>query len=206
MSSPYRSVYYVTPEVVEWMNQKLSPVEESVFYHWRGVLGLVEIVDLAEAGRIPKYAALSAIRNYNEEHDTDVSFEEIRGRHSDYIFSDFGEWVVYTDNQEPIVFGEHDSPEDALTFAPESVGWIIVWLPQEGELVIYRSPHLGRRTVPETHFEWDTRLYVDGTVKGDELSYVLPPDIEAAMGTLQEGEILQPDHNTVELWLEPLSF
>jgi hypothetical protein len=183
----YRSVYPATIEVLEWMNHTLVPLEQPVFEHYRGIQRLVRLVDRAAAGRIPTYAAHDAINDWNEQHGTMLDYEGILTRSSTYIFHDFGQWVAYMEGveaQDRILSGEHDDPENAFTFAPADINWIVLLLPQDEVVVVYRSPHLGYRAI---HDE-DTRI-VEGLSTGNLLSYTLHPQIEASLGWSNPDEI-----------------
>ena len=192
-----KSVYEITPEIIEWLNHNLFPVEESVFVHYRGIIDLVDIVDKAEAGAIVKYAALSAIREYNEENDAALTYEEIRDRSPTYIFSGAGEWAAYVDSPyatQLLVLGEHDDPDMALSHAHPDINWLVVWLPQDECVVVYRSPHRGHRALAYEEEEG----VVEGLSKGPHEAYVLPPEIEASLGWGDPREILR-DHYKSEV-------
>jgi hypothetical protein len=187
------SVYEVTPEIIEWLNHNLSPLEQAVFNHYRGIQHLVRLVDKVELGRAPRYAALSALREYNARKSTSITYEEVRDRCPTYIFSDLGEWAAYMDNVQAanrILSGDFDDPMEALENAPPDINWIVLWLVSEGVVVVQRSPHTGNR-----EYQDDEAALAAGVVRGPFPSYVLPPGIEAAMDTADPEEILYIPQN-----------
>lgn len=183
-----KSVYVITAELVEWLNHSLIPMEQSVFNYYRGIRHLVSKVDRAERGVFPKYAALSAIRNYNEEHRTNLTYEEIRDRCSDFIFSDFGQWAAYMDDARAanlIIGSDHDDAGEAFENAHPDIRWIVLWLPSDNVAVVYRSPHVGRRQM------YDEELgLAEGLSRGGLEAYTLPPEVEASLGWSDPEEIL----------------
>jgi hypothetical protein len=182
-----RSVYPTTVELMEWLNHALVPMEQPVFEHYRGIKHLIRIVDRAEAGLLPEYAARSAIRDYNEEHCTLLTYDEIRDRCTSYVFADFGQWAAYLDSiqaQEAIIAGAYDDPEEAFTHAPTDINWIVLLLPSNHVVVVYRSPHIGYKAI----YDEDTHT-VEGLSRGIHASYTLPPQIEASLGWADPEEI-----------------
>ena len=67
-----RSVYPITPALVDFLNHNLLPLEESVFRYFQDLAEVVYAVDAAERSGAPgmRYAALSKLRDYNEDHNT----------------------------------------------------------------------------------------------------------------------------------------
>lgn len=169
-----RAIYEMTPTLLDWLTHRFESFEKSTFVHYRESMQLVNIVQAAEEGRVPKFAALSAIRQFNEVNGTDLSYESISMLDTTHIFSDCGEWVVFTDNSREIICGPHDDAETACSDTPDHVEYVLVWDTTEGDLVVYKSPHTGRR-------EGHSDKYALGMVKGDRLSFVLPPEVEASM-------------------------
>ena len=94
------ATYPAYGEIIEWANQSLSPLEQSVFDHYAGIRHLSSVVDMAERGEVPKYAALEAIDNYNKANRDLLSYEEILSRSSTYVFSDLGDWILYSDDMD----------------------------------------------------------------------------------------------------------
>lgn len=185
---PSRGIYEVTDALVDWMSETLLPVEESTFVHFRQIYKLVELVQAAESGRVPRFAALSAIRDHNSEAGTSINYDEIKNLDSTYILSDYGQWVAFTDQPNAIILGEHDQAEDALEYAPDTVEIIVVWDTSEDQVIVYRSPYVANREPAEIGAELG---YSKGWVKGNEPTYVLPPEIEAALYSLPYGELLR---------------
>lgn len=183
-----KSVYPITAELIEWLNHTLVPMEEAVFHHYRGIRRLVQLVDRAEKGTIPKYAALSAIRDYNEAQHTCLTYAEIRDRSPNYIFTDFGQWAAYLDNFQAanrIIASDYDDPGDAFENAHPDISWIVLWLPSDGVAVVYRSPHTARRDIHD-----EEAGLADGLTPGGFRAYTLPPELEASLGLSDPEEIL----------------
>lgn len=188
---PAVSAYEMSIELVDWLSHlPFLPFERSTFQHFRGIAQLVKLVDAVEDGRRPRIEADMEIRQYNEDNDTSIEYDDILERRSSHVYSPAGEWAVYTDKPNLILLGEHDSPYDALDCAPPNVEWILVWIPASkeldaemevqavDELLVFRSPFIGYRTTSET----DINLAL-GRYRGEREAYVIPPDIEAAVGT-----------------------
>jgi hypothetical protein len=187
-------MYPTSPELIEWLNQTLLPIEASVFHYFRGIVHLVRIVDDVEAGLTLKYNAFAAIRDWNEKEGTSLSYEEIRDRSSTYIFSDIGEWVVYTDTPDAILSGQWDDPSEALQNADPGVTWICLWETQKNRILVVRSPHVEGR-------EWDDDIgHCRGISCGNDAAYVFPPSIQAAIGTCDPREILQTQSTEEHPW------
>lgn len=172
-----RAVYQVSPELVDWLSNNFSCFEESSFIHLQGIQCLTRIADEAEAGRIPTMAATYAIRNYNEEHGTELTYDEVRSRSTTHVFSGVGDACIYSEDCATLL-KQDLSPglEAILEEAPPEVRFIAVWMTSDDLVFIYRSPYEDHRVPFEDGF-------ADGHTRGDALSYVLPPDIEAAMFT-----------------------
>jgi hypothetical protein len=191
MSRPHKAVFEVSPEIIEWLNHNLTPLEQQVFMHYRGVQRLVRLVDQVEEGRLPKYAALSALRDYNEEHKSCVTYEEIRDRSPNYIFSDIGDWVAYLDNPYAtnlVISGDYDEPSKAFENAHPDICWIVLWLPSENVVVVYRSPYQALRRPLNTD-EFEENLS-DGLEPGTTPTYTFPPSLLAAINTVDPEEVL----------------
>lgn len=187
----WKSVYPMYPELLEWLNHNFSPIEKSVFAHYRGMKKIVDLVRRVERGELPKYCALSALRDYNEENGTHISYEEVRNLDSTYIFSEFGEWVAYVDSKDAadrILMGEYDEPHEAFEYAPADISWLIVWIPQDCVAVVYRSPRTAFKTVDDEGLG-----LAEGLSKGNHESYTLPPELEASMGCNNPEEIFQAE-------------
>lgn len=167
----------MTDVLVDWLSNNLEMFDETAFCHYQGIRQLVNIVKAAEEGNLPKFAAYAAIRAHNETHKTDISYTEIKNADVAFLLSDVGAWEVFTDNAKHLLLGDFDSAEDALVHAPAQVEFIAVWDPQS-DLTLYRSPHVGYR---EPYFTVENVEYGKGLVGGDLLTYVLPPEIEAAV-------------------------
>ena len=162
------TTYDVAPEILEWLNHNLSPLEGSVFRHYRGIINLVRVVDAAERGDSSMFMALAAIRSYNEDYGTSITYDEIKERSSTYVFSEIGDWVAYTESQEAsnaIVTGEDDDPLEALTNADPDILWIVLWLPKNEEIIVLRSPY------------------------EQNGHYTLPPEVEASVGSMKAEEL-----------------
>lgn len=162
------TTYTPAPEIIEWMNHNLVPIEAGVFRHYRGIINLVRLVDAAEEGEMPKYAALAAIRNYNATHRTDVTYEEIRSRSTTFILADIGEWAAYVDDAAAtnrVVSGSYDDPLEALENADPDISWTVLWLPNKNEIIVLRSPYI------------------------EHGAYVLPPEVVASVGSISNGDV-----------------
>lgn len=182
-----RAIYDVTPELLEWLNHTLVPMEEPVFRHFKGIQRLTSIVDRAEAGKCSTYAAHELIDEHNKRNGTAFGYAEIRDRVDTYVFYDFGKWVAYMDNataQRKVLDSPLTDPEDAFLHADPDINWIVLLLPSDHVVVVYRSPHIGLREV----YDVDT-LTAWGTKPGNAQAYTLPPEIEASLGQLDPEEI-----------------
>ena len=185
-----KSVYDITAELIEWLNHNLVPLEESVFVYYQGIRRLVSLVDRVEAGQMPKYAALSAIRDYNESEGSILTYDEIRDRSQEYIFSDFGQWAAYMDDEaaaRSVIGNRYADPGEALEKADPDISWIVLWIPSNNIAVVYRSPFHAYRA----ELDPDMGLAA-GLERGDHPAYTLPPDLEAALGWSDPEEILAP--------------
>ena len=184
---PWKSVYPETPSVVDWMSHRLLPIEQRVFAHWRGIYHLVRMVrDVEDIGLGPrgKYAALSAIKEYNDDHGTCLTYNEVRDLNDNYIFSGAGDWAVFTDNKLALVLGEYDDPDEAFYFAPSNVLWVVLWLVQDQTVVVYRSPHTAyRERLNDNDFVSDGLCLScsDYEKPGTVQAYTLPADIEGSI-------------------------
>ena len=189
--APFCSIYPATVELHEWMNWKLVPIEEPVFKHYRGIHRLVKIVDRASSGTLPKAAAQMAIDDWNEDNGTSISFKEIENLEDPSgILYDLGQWAAYVDNldaQKKILQGDYSDPREAFEYADPSIQWIVVLLPSDGVVVVYRSPYTNYRE----YYDPECRLS-NGLRRGDLLSYTLPPQLEASLGRNDPNEILNP--------------
>jgi hypothetical protein len=188
---PAVTTYEMSTELVEWLSHlPFLPFERSTFIHFRGIAHLVRLVDDVEKGRRPRIEAVMEIRQYNEDNGTAVEYDDVLDQKSTQIYSPEGEWAVYTDKPNLILLGEHDSPYDAFDCAPPDVEWVMVWVPAKrslgpeveeqptDELLVFRSPFIGYRTTSKS----DINLAL-GLHRGEREAYVIPPEIEAAVGT-----------------------
>lgn len=186
-----RGIYPITDALVEWASHNLMAVEESTFHYFRGIIQLVRLVDAAEEGRIHKFAALSAIRDYNRRNNTDITYEKILERDTTYIPAEVGEWLAYVDDERPIVFGPHDDAESALSNTPDSVSIVLVWDPSYNHICVYKSPRVAPRAPIE---EGAYAVFADGEVSGSVQTYVLPAEVEASLHAMREGELFEDYH------------
>lgn len=186
-----KTVYPITPSLVEWLSENFLPVEKSTFEYWRRALPLVRVVNDTVHSHTPKYIALSAIEQHNELNNESLTYEEILGVSSDFIFSDFGEWTCFIEDQQVLLCGQHDNCFDAFDFT-ENVDWLLVWWPLQDSLIVHRSPYIRQRNilVPEGMSEGGNGAPIcDGLdFKGDPNhresmleSFVLPPDVEGSI-------------------------
>ena len=173
----YVGVYPVTPAVIEWLAHGLLPVEQSSFRYWRERIGLVRMAEKAQAGELHTYAVHHALEQYFEDKKEHLTYQECLELSADHIFSDTGEWVVYTEDSRTFILGDYNCSDDALYDAPESLDWVILWMPYDEELMVFRSPHQGMREIA------NPAGYTDGLERLGEtaLSYVLPDGIEGAI-------------------------
>ncbi|MEC8306347.1 MAG: hypothetical protein VXZ72_00605 [Chlamydiota bacterium] len=169
---------------MEWISHTLLPVEESEFHHWRSIKGLYKMVCMAEQGLYPKYAALNAIQQYNDTHNTHVEYEEILELDSTYVPCGAGEWLAWVDDQSSLLMGDYDEPMDAFMYC--DCTWVILQL--DGELHVMQSPYQGDRDYDE---DIDDSTYINGTRKGPYRAFVLPPEIEA--GIIQDVNPNMPE-------------
>lgn len=174
---PARGIYEMTDVLVDWLSNTLEMFDESAFCHYQGIKQLVNIVKASEEGSLPKFAAYSAIRAHNEIHKTNITYNEIKDADVAFLLSDVGAWEVFTDDAKCLLLGDFDTAEDALVLAPPQVKFIAVWEPR-GDLILYRSPHVGYRKL---HLCIEDIDYGRGLIDGDLPTYVLPPEIEAAL-------------------------
>ena len=185
MSTPRFGVYHERDCLVDFLNNhaQLQTFEESSFRHYTGIRALVDIVDRADAGEVPRFVAMEAIRQYNETSGTNLSYDEILCRNShNFIFSPQGEWVVYTDppGLAYLMKGLHDAPFDAFTSMPPDCAWLVLWKVLEHEMIVFRSPHIAWRSfldgVPE-----DDGYSAEGLSRhGPLATYTFPPCEEGA--------------------------
>jgi hypothetical protein len=173
------TIYPVTRSVVEWLNHTLFPIEQGTFKYWRSILPLVRICDDTLKGKVPKWAALDAVNQYNALHDTSLTYEEIIGR-QDYSMSDIGEWAAYCrlEDQEALLFGECDDVIETFREAEPTIPWIVMWFTIDDSVIVFRSPHVEWREQVGFHNNFEV---CDGMAHGDLPSYVLPPDIEGSI-------------------------
>jgi len=186
--NPARGLYPPTDALVEWLSANMQLIQESTFKVYRQAFSLVRVVQAVEEGKLPKYAATSAIRDYNSEFHTSFTYLEIRDLDSTFIFSDVNEDVVFTDRPFDIICGDFDNLEEALTYAPESVTFILLWSVETECLFVYRSPFIrGRKE------EWATedKAIAWGEEKGSRETYVLPPEVEASLHSMRRGELFR---------------
>lgn len=186
---PARGTYQVTDALVDWMSENLLPVQQATFLYYREIFRLVEIVQAAEKGRVPKFAAQSAIRAHNQDHNSALTYENVRDLEDGFLFSDAGEWVAFTDNPNAIICGKYDEAEAALSDPPEDVSIVIVWDPSQEEAYIYRSPYIAGRSSAGTNEYGDE--FAHGESRGDTPTFVLPPEIEASLHAFERGSLLQ---------------
>jgi len=181
------TVYPVTPEIVEWLNHTLSPMEQSVFHHYRGIQHLVDIVDRAEAGDVPKYAAANCIYDHNKEHKTHITYEEVRSRCSTFIMSGIGEWVVYSEDMPAVnkILAASDDIMEAINETSGRVNWIVLWLTGQDVVVVFDSPFEQKLEILD-----EEQGLLDGVSRGSIPAPTLPPDIVAGMWQLHREEIL----------------
>jgi len=178
---PQRGVYPATESVIDWLSHKFEAIDQGVFVHFRGLRKIVKSVDRAEGGSvIHRLKARSALREYNETHETDVRWTDVKHRTTNYVPAFAGDWVAFTDNSKSILEDPEDGSnyyiEDALYGAPMDVRWAIIWDPMECIIVVYRSPVL--KDCLDIDQE---QLLSCGMTQGDRLSFVLPSEIEGAI-------------------------
>ena len=183
-----RGIYPITDALLDWASNNLLSIEQSTFFYFRGIAQLIELVDAAESKRIHKFAALSAIRNYNERNNTDITYENILSRDTTYIPTGVGDWLVFTDDDAPIVFGPHDDPEAALSDTPDSVSTVLVWDPSYDHICVYKSPRIAPREQIKSE---DGVVFADGQVGGSVQTYVLPSVVEASLYAMRQGELVE---------------
>ena len=167
-------MYPNTPALIDWLSHTLLPIEQSEFHHWRGIKTLVKTVHASNRGDVPCYAAMNAVEQYNEQNGTLITYEEVSALDHTHIPCGVGEWAVWTDNQTSLLCGDYDDPWEAFSYANEDVGWVVVQLPSEPFVIVFRSPYTGRRLE-------DDEGTINGLEFGEELAYILPPEIEASL-------------------------
>tara|TARA_B100000131_G_scaffold315215_1_gene353271 strand:+ start:2023 stop:2598 length:576 start_codon:yes stop_codon:yes gene_type:complete len=156
-------------------------MEASVFKHWSGIYHLLQVVSEAEKGsdgplaETLRYAADNAILQHNERKNTLITYEEVRDLNSNFVYSGAGEWAAYSDNLRGIVMSGHDDPEDAFMDADDDVLWILVLMPNDDAVVVWRSPYREKRQVVE---KADIAL---GLESGQCVAYTLPPELEGSI-------------------------
>lgn len=174
-----RGVYPATAALVDWLSENFDMLEKSSFLHIQSIRKLLPIVNAAESGRLPRYAALSALRDYNTENKTQLTYEEVRDLDCTYAFAGECPWVLLSDSTKTIVLNsDYDTPEEALTNAPSSVRFIFIWDTANDVICVYRSPHIGYR---QQAFENEGVLFCDGESSGEVYAYLLPPEVEASL-------------------------
>lgn len=182
---PRFGVYNERDCLVDYLNnsEQLHAFEESSFRHYTGIRALVDIVEQARSGEVPRFVAMEAIRQYNEANATRLSYDEILDRNShNYVFSPHGEWVVYTDaaGLAYLQRGLHTAPFDAFTSLPPDCAWLVLWRVVDHEMIVFRSPHIGWRMPLEGASE-DDGLSAEGLSRHGPLpTYTFPPTEEGA--------------------------
>jgi hypothetical protein len=177
-----RGMYPDLEPLIEWLcwREDLHVINKSEWEHWRKVGHLKQICEDVVAGKTSKYAADSAIAQHNCEHGTSYTYEDVLGMvidvNDDFVFSDCGEWALFTDGRVDLLFGDHDDVELAAYNAPDWVDWALLWNPGLGIVVVHKSPYKDRRKDFKT--EHDPPV-ADGLERGNVLSYILPPHEEA---------------------------
>lgn len=177
---------YPTDRTYDYFDAGFSVVEEAAFRVWRSVISLVQLCERTVQGKMPRWAAQTAIDQFNRENNTQHTFEEILGREMDrFTFCDCGEWVAYIgpgEYVEDALLGPYDAIEEALLYAPDRVEWGIVMYPWRDIIVVYRSPFVGYREPcieDGKAFEILDREVCIGELDGDRPAYVLlPEDLE----------------------------
>ena len=175
----YRGLYPATPILVDWISnyEGFHAVEHGVFNFWRSALPLVKIVNCVLEGRMHRFSADAAIGQYNEEENTNLTFDEVASMSCAHIFSEAGEWVAFTESPLRLMLGGHDDPYQAIEEAVEGgVQWLILWLTTDNLFIVFASPHEGYRE----GIDWND-MTAEGLVPGDTPAALLPPEIEAAI-------------------------
>jgi len=178
---PQKGVYPVTESLIDWLSHKFEAIDEGVYLHFRGIRRIMDKVDRGEQGSVVhKMQARSYLREYNDQNGTNVQYEEVVHRTTNYIPAFQGEWVVFTDDSEAILRDDEADNnlmiEDALYCAPTKVRWAVLWDPQEAIIIVYRSPVLRSRLDINPDF-----LLSCGMTKGGTWTFALPEEVEGVI-------------------------
>ena len=104
---PQKGVYPVTGSLVDWLSNKFEAIDEGAFLHFRGIRRITRTVDKAQKGSIVhKLQARSHLREYNDQNETNIQYDEVVHRSRNFIPAFEGEWVVFTDNSIAILEDE----------------------------------------------------------------------------------------------------
>jgi hypothetical protein len=175
---PFRASYPVTPSIVDWLSSNFEAFERGAWEHYHGCKNLFRAVRAAEesGSHVASMIADEKIREYNEQNNTSVTRDEIQSGSVDYVMEDIGGWMAFTDDSRALLEDDHASAEVSLYCADDSVRWVIVWCGESHLIYVYRSPVLGDRVITD-----EESLIAEGFSKGDQETFVLPPQIEAAI-------------------------
>ena len=166
-SNPLPSIWPVTPSVSQFLSMEgfdhgLTLITRSSWVHYKGTARLYKIIKQAERNEICRNIASTAIAAYNRIHHTHVSWDEISGMKTDYVFSPAGETVALLKlhPSEPIDLAEivgrceeqhphfdRDSMccmERDLRSQLDVLEWCIFWHTSSDILTVYRSPYTGK--------------------------------------------------------------
>tara|TARA_Y100001970_G_C14152821_1_gene813724 strand:+ start:561 stop:1163 length:603 start_codon:yes stop_codon:yes gene_type:complete len=170
------STYPAPLSCIDWLSNTFEALDGSAFRFWRGCYRLVNIVNQVEDGTARREIANSAIQQHNEDHGTNLSYEEVRDLCSDHVFSPERDYLIFTNNISALCSSEYGDAEQAVYEADERVEFAAIWIPSTNEITVYRSLHTDYK-----HQKQEGCIETDGTKKGDLLSFSLPPEIEATI-------------------------
>ncbi len=166
--------YWGTESVVDWLANRFETVEQCVFSYWENWAAVVRLVDQAEAGYVPRYVALSALREMNLATGQAVEYDEIRDREPPCILYPEGEWVLFTESAREISRCSHLGFQEAIS--SPTISWAVLWDPLRCMVLVLRSPNAGLRELVDPE-----KCVTDGMLPGDVPSFVLPPEMEATI-------------------------
>jgi len=178
---PAIGLYPMTPGVVEWLSETFWCIDEGMFNHFRSLEPLFRLAQAMEVGETNQFVVDAAITRFNRQHNKAVTVADLLNPDGSYVFSDIGEWVVYTDQPKDIIRGSYNRIDYALYGAAASVRWAALWNPSDNVLAVHRSHIVADRsglTAAEFPSEFPT---ADGLQKGNLPTFALPPQMEGVI-------------------------
>lgn len=169
------SVYPMTRSLHSFLRDTLMPVEAPVYEMFGSVHHLVRMVEQVEAGLRSRHSVNAALRQHNEDHDVQWSYEQLLNREGPPgMFLAHGEWALHTDRPDLIMRDCSKDIDEAVLASPDELSWAIYELPSLGVVFVMRSPFEGHRE----ELSSEDALFCGGLYDGTTLAYTLPGYIE----------------------------